>query len=82
MKGTNMLIRFICAALLTAGSVGSAAAQSKPTTPTKTGYLIPGCTDYVIDVRTDKMIKICDPRQTKNAKQFWKDQDRTAVIGN
>ncbi len=60
-------------------SAVAASAQSTSTTPTKTGYLIPGCTYYVIDVRTDRMTKYCDRTQAKNARQFWRDQDRHAT---
>ncbi len=70
------MVRIAIASLFVVGTVAGASAQSASTAPTKTGYQIPGCTYYVINERTDKMKKICDRSDTRDAKWFWDRNDR------
>lgn len=69
------MVRFCIAALVALGAVTSPA-LAQTVTPAPNGYKVPGCTYYVIDVRTGKMTKYCDARQTRDAKLFWADADR------
>ncbi len=69
------MVRIAIASLLVVGTVVAASAQSTSTAPAKTGYQIPGCTHYVIDVN-GKMKKVCDRSDTRDAKWFWDRSDR------
>ncbi len=68
--------RIVIACAIIVASTVAAAAQATSTTPTKTGYQIPGCAFYVIEVRGGKMTKICHYEDTKDAKLFWERNNR------
>ena len=75
------MVRF-CIAAVVALVFSVAPALAQTVTPAPNGYKVPGCTYYVIDVRTGKMTKYCDIRQTRDTKLFWEQADRWNGGGN
>lgn len=63
------MLRIVIAGLCLAASIGAASAQQS-TTPKKTGYLIPGCTYYVLQI-SGKVVPVCDRRDARRPGQFW-----------
>ncbi len=58
----------IASVIVTAFAFAASAQQS--TTPKKTGYLIPGCAWYVLQL-SGNVVQICDRRDARKPGQFW-----------
>jgi hypothetical protein len=47
-----------------------AVSAQQSTTPKKTGYQIPGCTYYVLQI-SGKVVQVCDRRDARKPGRFW-----------
>ncbi len=58
----------IASAVIIAFAFAASAQQS--TTPKKTGYLIPGCAWYVLQL-SGQVVQVCDRRDARKPARFW-----------